>query len=404
MANILGIGNAVLDTILTVPHPPKEDEEIRAINRIFSAGGNVNNTLYVLQQLGHQSSICTSLATDTEAKQLQTALKNRLISTKYIQKFIQGKTPNSFVTLNQKNGHRTIIHYRDLPEVSFDFFAKIPIETFDWLHFEGRNIENLTGMINIAKTFLSKQPISLEIEKSRKGIEALFDRVNLLIFSHHYAHEKGFSNGLDLLQYIQTSTPNTKLVCTWGEKGVWLADINQNIQHIKAEIVSPVVDTLGAGDTFNAALIHHLIQDKSLQEAVKLANHFAAQKCTQFGLDNLLQTSTINKPIANIKQLSTAKTLVAYRKNHNPPYNPSIILIKHQNSVKAYENNCPHQNVPLDEAYKIDVNPYQKTMKCSVHDAYFKIEDGTCIEGPCWNESLATVDITIDELGDIYLK
>ncbi len=400
MAKILGTGNTVLDTILTVPHHTKENQELRAINKKISTGGNTNNTLYVLSQLGHETSICTTLATDNEAKLLIMDLKKRQISTTHVQKIIQGQTPSSFITLNQENGHRTIIHYRDLPEVSFEHFAKITVEAFDWLHFEGRNIENLAGMLNIAKTFLTKQPISLEIEKSREGIEALFNQANLLIFSHHYATEQGFSDGEMLLKHIQASVPNAKLVCTWGEQGAWFADINQPIQYIKAEVIHPVIDTLGAGDTFNAALIHHLIQGDSLKESVKNANYFAAQKCKQFGLDNLLQKSITNKAIANIKQLSTAKTLVVNSKNHNQ----SIVLIKHQDGVKAYENNCPHQNVPLDEAYKIDINPFEKTMKCSVHDAYFQIEDGTCIEGPCWNESLTTVDITIDDIGDIYLK
>ena len=399
MAKILGIGNAVLDTILTIPHYPKENQEMRALEKRVSTGGNVNNTLYVLNQLGHQSHLCTTLATDNEAKQLLAGLKKRQISTKYIQTFIQGQTPHSFITINKENGHRTIIHYRNLPEVTFDHFAKITIEAFDWLHFEGRNIENLSGMLNIAKTFLTTQPISLEIEKDWKGIEQLFGQANLIIFSHHYAHEKGFSNGLELLQQIQQNTPNTKLVCTWGERGVWFADINQPVQHIKAEKMDSIVDTLGAGDTFNAALIHYLIQGKSFNDSVKQANAFAAQKCTQVGLNNLLQTSILQKPIANTKQLSTAKSLVI----HNKTRNQSIILIKYKETVKAYENNCPHQNIPLDEAYKIDINPFQKTMKCSVHDAFFKIEDGECIEGPCRNESLATVEITIDEQGDIYL-
>jgi len=400
MAKILGIGNAVLDTILTVPHYPREDEEVRASKRNFSTGGNVNNTLYVLNQLGHQCSICTTLATDNEAKQLAQGLKERQISTEHIQKFIQGRTPNSFISLNEENGHRTIVHYRDLPEVSFDHFAKITIEDYDWLHFEGRNIENLKGMLNIAKTFLTDQPISLEVEKPREGIEALFTLANVLIFSHHYACAKGFTDGEQLLNHIQASTPNARLVCTWGNKGVWFADINQSVQHIKAESITPVVDTLGAGDTFNAALIHHLQQGNPLAESVKLANHFAAQKCRQLGLDNLLSIQSGKKALANIKQLSNAKTLVVDTDSGKK----SVVLIKHNDSVKAYENNCPHQNVPLNEAYKIDVNPFEKTLKCSVHDAYFQIEDGVCVDGPCWNESLKTVDITIDEKGDIYLN
>jgi ketohexokinase len=80
-----------------------------------------------------------------------------------------------------------------------------------------------------------------------------------------------------------------------------------------------------------------------------------------------------------------------------------VVLIKFEDSIKAYLNNCPHQNVPLDEAYKIDVNPFEKTMKCSVHDAFFNIEDGVCVEGPCWDEALEALEIKIDANGDIYL-
>ncbi|GKT11088.1 MAG: ketohexokinase [Thiomicrorhabdus sp.] len=399
MAKILGIGNAVLDIIFNVSHHPKEDEEIRALDKKTSSGGNTNNTLYVLNQLGHETSICTTLATDSEAKQLTTSLKNRNINIEHIQKFIKGQTPTSFVTLSSENGQRTIVHYRNLPEISFDHFARIEIEDYEWLHFEGRNIENLTGMLNIAKTFLTDQPISLEVEKPREGIEALFSQVNLLIFSHHYATAKGFQDGAKLLANVKTQVPNANIVCTWGNRGVWYAPINGDIQHINAELITPIVDTLGAGDTFNAALIHHLINKSTLLEAVKEANHFAGQKCRQLGLDNLLDITSDKKPLANLKQLTNAKTLIVNTESGRK----SVVLIKYENSVKAYENNCPHQNVPLNEAYKIDVNPFEKTIKCSVHDAFFKIEDGLCVDGPCWNESLATVDIEIDDNGDIYL-
>ncbi len=105
------------------------------------------------------------------------------------------------------------------------------------------------------------------------------------------------------------------------------------------------------------------------------------------------------RPLANIKQVTNAKTLVV--PCDELPH--SVVLIKYEDSIKAYENNCPHQDVPLNEAYKIDVNPFDKTMKCSVHDAFFNIEDGLCVEGPCINDELTTVAIEIDEQGDIYL-
>lgn len=399
MANILGIGNAVLDIVLQVPHALHDDEELRASERTVQVGGNVSNSLYILNQLGHETALCSTTGGDTEAKQLLSGLQTRQIDTQHIQRFIKGRTPTSYVNLNAENGHRAIVHYRDLPELSFDHFAKIEIENYDWLHFEGRNVTNLKGMLNIAKTFLTHQPISLEVEKPRDGIEALFTQANLLFFSHHYAKAKGFENGQALLESLGDELNGSNLVCTWGDQGAWLRPANGSIQHVPAEVVSPIVDTLGAGDTFNAAVIDQLIKKADLKSAVEYASQLAANKCLKHGLDNILEEAEVASAIANVNQLNNSKTLVVQAKG----LSNSVILIKHEGDVKAYINNCPHQDVPLNEAYKIDVNPFEKTMKCSVHDAFFRIEDGVCVEGPCWDEALQTVEIEVDDNGDIFV-
>lgn len=399
MARILGIGNAVLDTILSVPHYPKEDEELRADSRQFEVGGNVANMLYVLNQLGHDTHIMTTIGADESAKQLLKGLQSRNIQTDLVQRHIQGQTPTSYILRNQESGSRTITHFRDLAELSFDFFAKTEIEAFDWLHFEGRNTDNLQGMLNIAKTFLTDQPISLEVEKARDNIEQLFPQANLIILSHHYAKQKGYEDGHALLTDIKTLAPNSMLVCTWGKQGAWFCMPNGAIEHQPIHEIPQTIDTLGAGDTFNAGLIHALSTHNRLADAVAQASRLAARKCQQTGFDDLLNEIKAKQPLANEKQVTNARTLVV--PCADLPH--SVILIKYDAEIKAYQNNCPHQNVPLNEAYKIDVNPFEKTMKCSVHDAFFTIEDGLCIEGPCMNDELTPVDIEIDEKGDIYL-
>ncbi len=80
--------------------------------------------LYVLNQLGHESSLMTTLGGDQSSKQLLNGLQERHIQTEHIQRFIQGQTPTSYVLLNEASGSRTITHYRDLPELNFDFLPK----------------------------------------------------------------------------------------------------------------------------------------------------------------------------------------------------------------------------------------------------------------------------------------
>ena len=48
-----------------------------------------------------------------------------------------------------------------------------------------------------------------------------------------------------------------------------------------------LVDTLGAGDTFNAGIIHSLSRGKSVSEALTYACKLAGTKCGMVGFDGL---------------------------------------------------------------------------------------------------------------------
>lgn len=50
---------------------------------------------------------------------------------------------------------------------------------------------------------------------------------------------------------------------------------------------SQIVDTLGAGDTFNAGLIHSLSIGRSLQEALNYSCKLAGSKCGMIGYEGL---------------------------------------------------------------------------------------------------------------------
>ena len=79
------------------------------------------------------------------------------------------------------------------------------------------------------------------------------------------------------------------------------------------------------------------------------------------------------------------------------------MLARVGDKVKAYVNNCPHANVPLNSMYKIEIDPRELTLKCSVHDAFFSVEDGVCVRGPCQNQALKAVPIVVDAQGRVFL-
>lgn len=286
MAAILAIGIATLDIINTVNDYPQEDAEIRALSQRVCRGGNATNTLVILSQLGHHCTWGGVYVDEPDGRRILEDLAQYHIDTSNCRIESQGKVPTSYIILNQRNGSRTIIHYRDLPEFDFDDFQSIGLNAFDWLHFEGRNIVETARMLERVQQIAPTLPVSLEVEKPRPHIEQLFSKVNVLLFSKAFAQNFAY-NGDDAAKFLRTMrqlTPKARLLCTWGAKGAYALDTDGKLFHSPAYPPPQVVDTLGAGDTFNAGIIDNLCRQQNLATALNHACRLAGKKCGQLGL------------------------------------------------------------------------------------------------------------------------
>lgn len=289
MARILAVGIATLDIINSVKSYPHEDDEVRAVSQRLCRGGNATNTLAVLSQLGHDCHWAGVLADEPDARHIEADLQRHRINSDAVTRLAHGKVPTSYITHNLANGSRTIVHYRDLPEYSFAAFKKIDLSRFDWLHFEGRNIEETLQMLEWTRAQRPALPISIEIEKERDQIDRLFSHADQLLFSKPFARGRGHHHALSLLNAIRPVVPKARLICTWGEAGAWAIDSNGAELHCPSFQPAQVVDTLGAGDTFNAAMIDGSLHRLPLTATLKAACHLAGRKCGHQGLDFILK-------------------------------------------------------------------------------------------------------------------
>lgn len=284
MANILAIGIATLDIINTVDGYPDEDSELRALSQHQTRGGNATNTLTVLSQLGHHCTWGGVVIDEPDSSVIQQDLNHHHIDMSACRRLAHGKMPTSYITLNQQTGSRTIVHHRDCPEFSFADFAKIDLTGFDWVHFEGRNITDTQLMLLHLKKHHPQLPCSLEIEKPRPKVERLFDLPNVLLFSQHYAQANGFSDAIRLLSSLKS---NNIACCAWGKDGAWAINQDKKVFHSPAFPPAQVIDTLGAGDTFNAGFIHQLVNHADINTALTYACRLAGHKCGQVGFTQL---------------------------------------------------------------------------------------------------------------------
>ncbi|MEK7989474.1 MAG: PfkB family carbohydrate kinase [Thiotrichaceae bacterium] len=287
MSHILAVGIATLDVINIVDEYPKEDTEIRAHGQRICRGGNATNTLVVLSQLQHQCAWAGVWVNEPDGQTILSDLQRHNVNTHYCHIEQTGKMPTSYILLSQQTGSRTIVHYRNIAEFSFERFKQIDLSALDWIHFEGRNVIETHKMLQWVKQQQPHLPISLEIEKPRLGIERLFQYADLLLCSQSFAHHHAYSNASEFLHDLRQQVTETDLVCAWGKLGAYAIDKKGKALYSPAYPPPQIIDTLGAGDTFNASLIDSFCRQHDLSTALHEACWLAGKKCGQVGLEQL---------------------------------------------------------------------------------------------------------------------
>jgi len=290
----LGVGIATLDVVNEVAAYPPEDAEVRALAQRTARGGNVTNSLVALSQLGHTCAWAGTLGDDSASGLILADLERYAIDTRLAFRHPGRSTPTSYIALSRANGTRTIVHHRDLPELSAAELGAGLAAHWDWLgagcrwvHFEGRNTEETVAMLRLVRERLPGVPISLELEKLRPGCEQLLQGPDLILFSRSFAQATGASDPVTFLTDWAPRSTARHCTLAWGAQGAYGWTRGVGWAQVPARPPERLVDTLGAGDVFNAAVIDGLLRRLALPAVLDRANRLAGHKCGRQGLDGL---------------------------------------------------------------------------------------------------------------------
>jgi ketohexokinase len=191
--------------------------------------------------------------------------------------------PLSAVIIAQGGAHRTIVHHRATPEYGLEEFARLDLSRWRWAHFESRPGEGTARMMRHARLLRPELLLSIEAEKVRPGVEEAFPQARLVLFSRGYAEACGFARPELFLETMRARVPHALLTVAWGAEGAWGSEADGTLRHAPAHPPAQVVDTLGAGDTFNAGMIAALAAGTSLRAALEAACRLAGRKVGQVG-------------------------------------------------------------------------------------------------------------------------
>ncbi|XP_071351443.1 ketohexokinase isoform X2 [Trachinotus anak] len=297
---ILCVGLVCLDIINVVDKYPEEDTDSRCLSQRWQRGGNASNSCTVLSLLGAPCAFMGSLASGPVANFIMADFAQRAVDVSAVVWQLEGQTPCACCVVCPSSGSRTVVlSDMNLPDVTAEDFSKVDLHQFKWIHWEGRNAEEQVKMIQRVVMYNSTLPqqqkitVSVEIEKTRELLYQLFPHGDVVFVSKDVARHFGFQSAEAALRGLYSRVKQgAVLICAWAEKGADALGPDGVIVHSDAFPPETLVDTLGAGDTFNAAVIYTLSKGGSLQDALTFGCRVAGRKCGFHGYDDICKDFT----------------------------------------------------------------------------------------------------------------
>ena len=281
MANIVGIGANVFDTLYMVDKYPAEDTKMRANAVKVSGGGPCATALVAASKLGASCAFIGNLSDDSGAKFLKEDFERYGVSTEYI-KIKQGyETFSSVLWLAKETTSRTCVFYRgNVPPTELDQVAGQAIKDAEILMVDGNDLEAAVEGAKIAKASGTK--VLYDAGGLYEGIENLIPYADILIPSEEFAlgHTKA-KNAEEAAKILYEKYSPEVVVITQGKRGGILYD-GKTVERYPAPPVT-VVDSNGAGDVFHGAFAFAVTKGMNYSKACLFSSAVSTLKCTKFG-------------------------------------------------------------------------------------------------------------------------
>ena len=284
--DIVGLGEVVLDWVTEIPHFPQPDEKIDALSENYFPGGVTANYLVATARLGGKSGFIGAVGCDLYGEYLIKDFIKESVDTTQVKKIINKKTPVNFIFVAQ--GEKTIIQspHMQTTKIECDDLNETYISNSKLLHTTIIHQEVTEKAIEIAKKSRVNISIDLEAQIALRGwsnLKTMLKNADILLPNKEGAKSITNSNKPEEAAEILVKKGIPIVIITLGSNGV-LITTNEFQKRIPTYDIKNVIDTTGAGDTFNGAFsLAYWIKGWDLEKSCIYANAAASLKIQKLG-------------------------------------------------------------------------------------------------------------------------
>lgn len=277
-SKIVVVGSINADLVVVSSKRPEPGETILGENFFIVPGGKGANQAVAIARLGAKVDMVGCIGNDSNGQYLYNSLEKEGVNIDNVKRIPDVSTGTAVINLAQ--GENSIIV---VPGTNSKLTPQI-IESMENVFMDAEivllqleiPIETVEFVAKLCKK--RKIPVILNPAPAMKLSKELLDNVSYITPNEH-EYKIVFDTDEDVEKLLK-KYPN-KLFITQGDKGVVFNDGNDLIR--VNSIAAKVVDTTGAGDTFNGALAYALANNCELKKAIQFANTTAGISITKLG-------------------------------------------------------------------------------------------------------------------------
>ena len=284
--DIVGLGEVVIDWVAELPYYPKSDEKVNALSENYFPGGVTANYLVAVSRLGGSCGFIGAVGDDFYGDFLINDFKRENIDTHLTFKIKDKTTPVNFIIIVK--GEKAIIQspHMQTTKISISDLDESYIGSAKVLHTTIIHSKVTEKAIEIAKEFDVKVSVDLESQIAYRGWENLKKvllNADILIPNKDGAKVITNTNSPERAAKILVKKGIPIVIITLGKEGV-LITTKKFQKKIPAYHIESIIDTTGAGDSFNGAYSYgYWIRGWNIEKACRYANAAAALKIQKLG-------------------------------------------------------------------------------------------------------------------------